>query len=42
MIHQLETMITKSNNKLKAHNMKWGKYKNSWIDIESRAVAALH
>ena len=29
MIHQLETMIAKSNNKLKAHNMKWGKYKNS-------------
>ena len=29
MIHQLETMIAKSNNKLKAHNMKWGKYKNN-------------
>jgi len=29
MIHQLETMITKSNNKLKAHNMKWSKYKNN-------------
>ena len=29
MIHQLETMITKSNNKLKAHNMKWAKYKNN-------------
>lgn len=27
-IHQLETMIAKSNNKLKAHNMKWDKYKN--------------
>ena len=29
MIHQLETMIAKSNNKLKAHYMKWGKYKNN-------------
>ena len=29
LIHQLETMIAKSNNKLKAHNMKWGKYKNN-------------
>ena len=29
MIHQLETIIPKSNNKLKAHNMKWGKYKNN-------------
>ena len=29
MIHQLETIIAKSNNKLKAHNMKWGKYKNN-------------
>ena len=29
MIHQLETMIAKSNNKLKARNMKWGKYKNN-------------
>ena len=29
MIHQLETMMAKSNNKLKAHNMKWGKYKNN-------------
>ena len=29
MIHQLDTTIAKSNNKLKAHNMKWGKYKNS-------------
>jgi len=28
IIHQLETMIAKSNNKLKAHNMKRGKYKN--------------
>ena len=34
-------MIAKSNNKLKAHNMKWGKYKNNRIDIESRVVAAL-
>ena len=43
MIHQLETMIAKSNNKLKAHNMKWpGKYKNNSMDIESRVVAALH
>ena len=29
MIHQLETIIAKSNNKLKAHNMKWDKYKNN-------------
>ena len=29
MIHQSETMIAKSNNKLKAHNMKWAKYKNN-------------
>jgi len=29
MFHQLETKIAKSNNKLKAHNMKWGKYKNN-------------
>ena len=29
MIYQLETMIAKSNDKLKAHNMKWGKYKNN-------------
>jgi len=29
MIHQLETMSAKSNNKLKAHNMKWGKRKNN-------------
>ena len=29
MIHQFDTMIAKSNNKLKAHNMKWGKYKNN-------------
>ena len=29
MIHQLDATIAKSNNKLKAHNMKWGKYKNS-------------
>lgn len=27
MIHELETMIAKSNGKLKTHNMKWGKYK---------------
>ena len=27
-IHQLETMIAKSNNKLRAYNMKWDKYKN--------------
>ena len=27
-IQQLETMIAKSNSKLKAHNMKWDKYKN--------------
>ena len=43
MIYQLETMLAKSNNdKLKAHNMKWGKYKNNQIDIESRVVAALY
>ena len=41
-IHQLETMVAKSNNKLKAHNMKWGKYKNNWTFIESRVVAALY
>ena len=29
MIHQLETMIAKSNNKLKARNIKWGKHKNN-------------
>ena len=29
MIQQLETMIAKSNKKLKAHNMKWGKDKNN-------------
>ena len=29
LIHQLETMIAKSNNNLKVHNMKWGKYKNN-------------
>ena len=29
MIHRLETIIAKSNNKLKAHNMKWGRYKNN-------------
>ena len=29
-IHQLETMIAKSNNKLKAHNMKWDKYKKNY------------
>ena len=27
MVHLFETMITKSNNKLSAHNTKWGKYK---------------
>ena len=44
MIHQLEIMmIAKSNKKFKkAHNMKWGKYKNIWTDIESRVVAALY
>ena len=29
---QMQDMVTafiKSNNKLKAHNMKWGKYKNN-------------
>ena len=33
MIQRFETMNVKSNNVLKAHNMKWGKYKNTWIDI---------
>ena len=32
MIHQLEAMIAKSNNNLKAHNMKRDKYKNNKID----------
>ena len=41
MIHQLETMIAKLNNKLKAHNMKWGKCKNNQTGIESRVAAAL-
>ena len=27
IVHLLETMIAKSNNKLWAHSMKWGKYK---------------
>ena len=27
MIYQLETIIAKFNNKMSAHNMKWGKYK---------------
>ena len=27
MIYQLETLIAKSNNKMSAHNIKWGKYK---------------
>ena len=27
MIYQLETIIRKSNNKISAHNEKWGKYK---------------
>ena len=27
MIYQLETIIAKSNNKMSAHNVKWGKYK---------------
>ena len=42
MIQQLETMIAKSNKKLKAHNMKWGKDKNNndQADIESCVVAA--
>ena len=29
MIHQLETMIAKLNNKLKVHDMKWGMYKKN-------------
>ena len=35
MIHQLGTMIAKSNYKLKAHNMKLGKYGKNKNDIES-------
>ena len=27
MMYQLETIIRKSNNKISAHNKKWGKYK---------------
>ena len=27
MIYQIETIIAKSNNKMSAHNIKWGKYK---------------
>ena len=27
MIYQLETIVAKSNNKMSAHNIKWGKYK---------------
>ena len=27
MIYQFETIIAKSNNKMSAHNIKWGKYK---------------
>ena len=27
MIHQLETIVAKSNNKMSAHNIKWSKYK---------------
>ena len=27
MIYHLETIIAKSNNKMSAHNIKWGKYK---------------
>ena len=32
MIHQLGRMMAKSNNKLKAHNMKLGKYSKNKID----------
>ena len=42
MIHQLEPMIAKLNNKLKVHDMKWGKYKNNETSIESRVIAALY
>ena len=41
-IHQLETMIAKSNNKLKAHNMKWDKYKNYQMIQNLMFVAALY
>ena len=27
MIYKLESIIAKSNNKMSAHNIKWGKYK---------------
>ena len=35
-------MIEKLNNKLKVHDMKWGKYKNNETSIESRVIAALY
>ena len=34
--------MVKSNNKLKAHNIKLSKYKSNWIDIESYVDAALY
>jgi len=42
MIYQLGTMIAKSNYKLKAHNMKLGKYGKNKIDIESCVFATLY
>ena len=41
MIHQLGKMIAKSNYKLKAHDMKLGKYGKNKIDIESCVVTTL-
>ena len=35
-------MMVKSNNELKAHNIKLSKYKSNWIDIESYVDAALY
>jgi len=31
LIYQIEAMISKSNNKLSAHNKKWSKYKNKLV-----------
>ena len=42
MIHQLGTMIAKSNYKLKAHNMKLDEYGKNKIDLESCVVATLY
>ena len=42
MIQQLRTMITNSNYKLKANNMKLGKYGKNKVDMESCVVATLY